>query len=76
VVSNPWALAAVPFVLVLQVLSVYWPPLTRVLSTVPISASEWLVVLPLSVLPALVGQGIRMVRTNRGTHAPLRAAQA
>jgi Ca2+-transporting ATPase len=55
-VANPWALAAVPLVIALQVLAVYWQPLAAVLRTVPLSAGDWAVVLGLSATPAIVGQ--------------------
>jgi Ca2+-transporting ATPase len=65
--ANPWALAAVPLVIALQLLALYWPPLAGVLSTVPLTGKEWLVVAGLSLVPAVVGQGVRSVRSARGS---------
>jgi Ca2+-transporting ATPase len=63
--ANRWALAAVPLVVGLQLLAVYWPPLARILSTVPLSWSEWSVVVALSLMPAVVGQLVRWMRARR-----------
>lgn len=60
--SNPWALAAVALVTVLQVASAHVPPLARVLGTVPLSGKDWIVVLLLSLVPAVVGQTVKLLR--------------
>jgi Ca2+-transporting ATPase len=57
--ANKWALASLVVVAVLQLLAIYWPPLARVLGTVPLNLSEWGVVLGAASVPALVGQAIR-----------------
>ncbi len=54
--SNRWAVAAVVVTTALQLLAVYWEPLAGVLGTVPLDAADWLVVLPASLAPAVVGQ--------------------
>jgi Ca2+-transporting ATPase len=61
-IANPWAVAAVPLVVALQVASVHWPPLSRVLSTAPLSGTDWAAVLGLSLVPAVVGQSSRLLR--------------
>ncbi len=66
VVSNPWALGAVPLVFGLQIAAVHWPPLARVLGTVPLTLAEWAGVIALSVIPALVGQGAELLQTRGG----------
>ncbi len=58
--SNRYALGAVALVLLLQLLALYAPPLTAVLDTRPLRWQEWLIVLPLSALPGLVGQAVRV----------------
>jgi Ca2+-transporting ATPase len=68
VVANPYALAAVPLVAGLQILAVEWPPLARILGTVPLTGSDWLVVLGLSLVPAVVGQVIRLFRSASHSH--------
>jgi len=60
--SNPWALGAVPLVLALQLLAVYWEPLSSVLRTVPLETTDWLVIGSISAAPAVVGQTMRTVR--------------
>jgi len=63
--ANPWALAALPLVVVLQVLAVYWEPLSAVLRTVPLGTTDWLVVAGLSLVPAVVGQAIDWAQARR-----------
>ena len=60
--ANPWALAAVAFVLALQLLAVYWSPLAGILGVVAPSARDWSVILPLALLPAVLGQTLRVWR--------------
>jgi P-type Ca2+ transporter type 2C len=62
--SNKWAFAAVGLVTVLQIAAVHLPPLARVLGTVPLSPRDWLGVLALSLVPAVVGQVIKAVKTQ------------
>ena len=62
--ANPWALAALPLVIALQLLAVYWQPLAGVLRTVPLSGADWLVVFGLSAVPAVVGQAVSAVRRD------------
>jgi Ca2+-transporting ATPase len=54
--ANPWAVGAVALVLSLQVAAVYWVPLAGVLRTVPLPPSDWLIVLGLAAIPAVIGQ--------------------
>ena len=56
--ANRWAVGAVGLVLALQLLAVYWPPLSRLLKTVPLSPGDWAVVLVASAVPAVVGQAL------------------
>jgi Ca2+-transporting ATPase len=65
IVANPWALASVPLVLGLQLAAVYWAPLQELLRTVPLSPGDWAVVIPASLVTALVGQAIRGLRPRR-----------
>jgi P-type Ca2+ transporter type 2C len=57
--ANPWALAAVALVVVLQVLAVHLPSLALVLQTQPLGVHDWIVVLLLAGMPAVVGQAFR-----------------
>jgi len=63
--ANPWALGSVALVLALQVASVSIEPLRQVLHTAPLGAREWLMIVSLSVIPALLGQTIRTVRARK-----------
>lgn len=67
--SNPWALGAIPLVLVLQLLAVYWAPLSAVLRTVPLEMTDWLVIASISAVPAVVGQTLRAVRAGSTDHS-------
>lgn len=63
--ANPWAVGAVPLVLALQIGAVYWPPLVRLLRTAPLGFVDWGVILSCSLAPAVVGQGMRVLRARR-----------
>jgi len=63
--ANPWALGAVPLVILLQILAVQWPPLATVLRTVPLDLGDWAIVSALSIAPAVVGQVIDVVQERR-----------
>lgn len=60
--ANPWAVGSVPLVIGLQLLAVYWPPLASVLGTVRLGLAEWAGIFGLSLLPAVVGQSLRLIR--------------
>ena len=64
-VSNPLALGAVGFVVLLQVLAVHFRPLAEVLRTESLGTRDWLVCVSLSLLPAVIGQFGRWVSTKR-----------
>ncbi|HYR08383.1 MAG TPA: HAD-IC family P-type ATPase [Longimicrobium sp.] len=65
--ANAFALGAVALTLGLQVLALYLPPLQRLLELVPLGAAEWMVVLPLTAAPAVVGQ---LLKWRRGRPHP------
>jgi Ca2+-transporting ATPase len=60
--SNPYALGAVALSIALQLLAVYVQPLARVLGVEPLDARRWVIVLSLAVIPAVLGQGIKLAR--------------
>ena len=60
--SNPWALGALGLVVALQLAAVYAPVLASVLRTVPLTRADWALVLPAAAIPAVVGQGLRLIR--------------
>jgi len=58
--ANPAALLAVLLTAGLQVAAALSPPLVTLLHIRPLELSDWAVVLTLSLLPALVGQGLKL----------------
>ena len=60
--ANPYALGAVALSLGLQAATLYVDPLPRLLRVMPLSSGEWLVVLCLAAVPALVGQAVKIWR--------------
>ena len=71
--ANPWALAAVGLTLGLQLLAVYFPPLARVLQLVPLTTGDWLVIGPLALVPAIIGQGAAWLASRRRQRAAVAA---
>ena len=64
-VANRWALLALLTVFGLQALVVLVPGLRAMLDTVTLGVRDWSVVLMLAVIPALIGQGIKLRRRPR-----------
>jgi Ca2+-transporting ATPase len=60
--SNRAAVGAVAFVVILQVSTTLVTPLARLLHVVMLTPLEWLVVLTVSAVPAVVGQTIKATR--------------
>ncbi len=69
IIRNRWALGAVAFTISLQVIALYFPPLARVLGTVPLGVRDWVVALVLGAVPAVIGQGIKLRREARDARA-------
>ena len=65
VMRNPYALGALVLTAGLLVLTVYVPSLSRLLATRTPSARDWLVVVALSAVPAVAGQGWKVLRGAR-----------
>jgi Ca2+-transporting ATPase len=63
--TNRYALGAVVLTLALQVLAVVAPPLGRALGTAPLSARGWIIAVALGAIPALVGQGWKLLRRRQ-----------
>jgi Ca2+-transporting ATPase len=59
---NRYALGALALTLLLQVMALHLPALAGVLDTRPLSGEEWLVALGLGLVPAVVGQAIKVGR--------------
>jgi Ca2+-transporting ATPase len=62
--ANPWAVGALAAVAALQLAAVSIEPLRRALHTTPISAQEWLLLVALAIVPALIGQTLRACRST------------
>lgn len=60
--ANPYAICAVGLSTGLQIATLYVDPLPRLLRVSPLDPGEWLVVGAFAVLPALVGQGLKLWR--------------
>jgi hypothetical protein len=53
----------------LQLLAIYVQPLARVLGVERLDARSWLIVLSLAIVPAAVGQGIKLARRRTRARA-------
>jgi Ca2+-transporting ATPase len=67
IVRNGWLWAAIGLCLVLLAAAVYLPILSTVLQTVPPGGTGWIVILALSVLPALIGLFVPGIRFQSGS---------
>jgi Ca2+-transporting ATPase len=72
--SNRYALAAVLVTFGLQVMAVGLDPLAQVLGLSPLTGQDWLVVLGLALVPAVVGQALKSLRIGRRSRGPGRSA--
>jgi Ca2+-transporting ATPase len=61
---NPYAIGAVVLATALLALTVYLPPLARMLGTRPLGALDWLVVVTFGAAPALIGQLWKLIRSR------------
>lgn len=73
VVRNPWIWAALALCAPLLVAAVYWPPLAGVLGTRPPGPEGWLVILGISVVPALLGTIVPGIRFHTASARPVPA---
>jgi Ca2+-transporting ATPase len=60
--TNRWLWGAVVMCLLLQLAAVYVPFLQTVLYTVPLSLSDWAVVLGLSLLPIFIVEVVKLLQ--------------
>jgi Ca2+-transporting ATPase len=65
--TNPYALGAAGLSIGLQIVAVYVTPVARVLQTIRPSLSDWLVIIALAAVPALIGQAIRLRRQKKAS---------
>jgi Ca2+-transporting ATPase len=61
-ISNPYAIGAIVLSTVLQVATMYIEPLPRLLRVMPLDAQEWMVVGCCALIPAVVGQALKIWR--------------
>ncbi len=67
VVRNRYALAAVALTILLQALALHLPALAQILRTRPLTLGEWLAAVGFALVPAVVGQALKL---RRGAGAP------
>ncbi|HSU16083.1 cation-transporting P-type ATPase [Longimicrobium sp.] len=64
ITRNRWALAAVLGVIVLQLAAAYLQPIPSILRVAVPDLRDWLLILPFSVAPAVVGQVMKLLRVR------------
>ena len=60
--ANPHAVLGAGLALLLQVVAAEFDPLARVLRVTPLEPFDWLVIVALASIPAVVGQVIKAMR--------------
>ena len=60
-VANPFAVAGAALSIGLQVFAAVWSPLATLLHLTPLSATDWIVIGSLAAVPAVIGQGVKLV---------------
>jgi Ca2+-transporting ATPase len=67
--ANPLAIGAVALVITLQLLTLYLPPLARLLDVVRLTPSEWGLVIGFGVVPAFLGQALKYFSARGASRA-------
>jgi Ca2+-transporting ATPase len=67
IVTNPFVAASILLCILLLVAAVYLPGLSMVLKTAPVGISGWILLLGMSCVPFVFGQGLRWVQYRRLT---------
>jgi Ca2+-transporting ATPase len=70
--ANPAAVGAALLAIGLQLLTVFYEPLARVLQVTPLSGREWLLVAGLGAVPAVLGQAAKALRSTQSEAAAAR----
>jgi Ca2+-transporting ATPase len=65
IVSNSYALAGVGIALALQIAAAFFVPLRDLLDVVVLDATDWIAIVVLSALPAIVGQTFKLASRSR-----------
>ncbi len=76
IVANGYALAAVGFVLAVQVIAAQWAPLATILGTTRLEWREWLIVGGLGIIPGIAGQIVSALRGRSSRPQRLGESQA
>jgi Ca2+-transporting ATPase len=63
--ANPFALAGAGISIALQLAAALVPPLASLLHVTPLGRVDWMVIVGFALVPAVVGQGIKLVRGRR-----------
>jgi Ca2+-transporting ATPase len=63
--ANLFALAGAAISVALQVMAALWPPLASLLHVTPLGAADWIVIILLALMPAVVGQAVQLIRSRR-----------
>jgi Ca2+-transporting ATPase len=71
IVKNPYVLSSIVLCTGLLTVAVYFPGLSTVLKTRDPGFSGWMLLLAISFVPFVFGQGLRMVQTKRGARKPI-----
>jgi len=69
ITRNRWAVAAVITVVLLQLAAAYLQPLPSILRVAVPGLRDWLLIVPFSIAPAIVGQGMKMLRVRAAADA-------
>jgi Ca2+-transporting ATPase len=64
--ANPYALVGAGVAIILQASVVVVEPLARILRITPLDPVEWLIVVGLAAIPAIVGQAFKVSQSRRG----------
>jgi Ca2+-transporting ATPase len=68
--ANPYAVGGLTLSIVLQLVAVYADPLPRILGLAPLDQRDWLIVIAFALVPAVVGQGIKLVQRRSASSLP------
>jgi Ca2+-transporting ATPase len=69
ITRNRWAVAAVTAVVLLQLAAAYLQPLPSILRVAVPSLRDWLLIIPFSIAPAIVGQVMKVMRVRAAADA-------
>ncbi|MDZ7759085.1 MAG: cation-translocating P-type ATPase C-terminal domain-containing protein [Desulfovermiculus sp.] len=65
IVTNPFIAASIGLCTLFLVAAVYLPGLSSVLKTAPVGLSGWMLLLGMSCVPFVFGQGLRWIQSRR-----------